>query len=276
MMIDTTLEQALKDFIAIPTIAHNAESNVQGIQWIRQQLEAIGFYTEVKGNSPYQQPVLIAEYKSTQSKEKVVLYGHYDVERIHASECWDSPPFQLTVKDGRYYGRGVADNKGILLARIRAVQTLVEKGEVLPNILWIVQGEEEVAGSTLIAFLANLLEQYNAALYVEETGVHQEGCPVLFHLPQVDEPPVVVQQLNQHLFEGKAAYANRSLTKFTPCPFLNSLPKGAQYIGFGPNDAQCNIHRPNESIDIQALEAHQQLFSRFLKWVAVAGNYIKH
>ena len=115
------LNRQLKEFIAIPTIANNKEANQLGIEFVVQILKSLGFNSTIEGKSPYHQPVIVAQYVNVHSDKKVVLYGHYDVEKIKEWEKWDTNPFELTQKEGRYYGRGIADNKGILLTRLLAV-----------------------------------------------------------------------------------------------------------------------------------------------------------
>ncbi|WP_162819981.1 M20 family metallopeptidase [Kordia sp. SMS9] len=257
----------LKTFIGIQTIAHKDEENRKGIQFIKELLEAIGFSVRLEGDSPTNQPVLVAHYIHANTDKKVVLYGHYDVEKINTSEKWTTPPFEVITKDDRYYCRGIADNKGILLCRILALKAMKEAGEELPNILWIIQGEEEVAGPTPFKVIPQLLKDFNATLHVEETGVYKKETPLLFHLPKTTAIPNFVHSLNEAIYDGKARLENRSLNKFTTCPFVTSLPETAVYVGFGPNDGQCRIHRDNESLSISKLQTHTSVFQKFMRWV---------
>jgi len=72
----------------------------------------------------------------------LLLYNHYDVQPVDPIELWESPPFEPTVRDGRFYARGSADNKAELAVRLAAIRSL----DVPPvTIRWIVEGEEEVA-----------------------------------------------------------------------------------------------------------------------------------
>ncbi len=61
------------------------------------------------------QPVVYADWLHAPDQPSVLVYAHYDVQPVDPLELWNSPPFQPTVKDGYYYGRGVDDDKGGLL-----------------------------------------------------------------------------------------------------------------------------------------------------------------
>ena len=262
------ITKILKEFIAIPTIANDKEANQSGIEFVKNILKPLGFEFTTKGESPYHQPVIVAKYVNVKSDKKVVLYGHYDVEKIKEWEKWDTPPFELIEKDGRVYCRGVADNKGILLTRLLAVKEMFEGGEEIPNILWVIQGEEEVGGKTPFDVIPKLFAEFGAKIYLEETGVHKkDGTPIIFHLPKTDTPPKFLESLNNAIYSGKAIFETRHLNKFSKCPFLHNIPKNGYYIGFGPNDGMCNIHKDNESLDKQNLERHKDAFKNFIRWV---------
>src|SRR5690349_13153034 len=56
----------------------------------------------------------------------VLLYSHYDVVPVGDLEAWETPPWELTERDGRWYGRGSADCKGNLVASLLALRALRE------------------------------------------------------------------------------------------------------------------------------------------------------
>jgi acetylornithine deacetylase/succinyl-diaminopimelate desuccinylase-like protein len=257
----------LKDFIAIPTIANDKAANLSGIDFICKLLKPIGFTISIEGESPFHQPVIVAKYNNPNTDKKVVLYGHYDVEKIKEWEKWNTPPFELTEINGRYYCRGIADNKAVLLTRIIAVKEMFEENEELPNILWIIQGEEEVGGQTPFEVIPKHFSEFNSKIYLEETGIHKDGKPVIFYLPKSETKPNFLDSLNDKIYLGNALLENRNLNKFSKCPFLSNIPADGFYIGFGPNDALCNIHKDNESIDKNALANHKDIFKTFLTWI---------
>ena len=73
----------------------------------------------------------------------VLLYNHYDVQPPEPLELWDSPAFEPTVRDGKFYARGSSDNKGEIAARLAALRALrTVDGELPVTVRWIIEGEE--------------------------------------------------------------------------------------------------------------------------------------
>jgi len=99
-------------------------------------------------------PIIYGELNS--GKEKTLtFYNHYDVQPEDPIDQWISDPFKAEIRDGKIFARGVADNKGNLIARICAVHAFQQiYGELPINIKFVFEGEEEV-GSPHLEFFAN-------------------------------------------------------------------------------------------------------------------------
>jgi acetylornithine deacetylase/succinyl-diaminopimelate desuccinylase-like protein len=73
-----------------------------------------------------------------------MIYDHYDVQPVDPIDLWLSPPFEPTIRDGRIFARGAADNKGDLVARLCALEAYKELiGELPFNLKFFIEGEEE-------------------------------------------------------------------------------------------------------------------------------------
>jgi acetylornithine deacetylase/succinyl-diaminopimelate desuccinylase-like protein len=92
-------------------------------------------------------PALYAEVPGA-GRRKLLLYQHYDVQPVDPIELWDSKPFEPVEKDGRIVARGVADDKADVMARIHALETLKQLGEVPVTLRFLVEGEEEIGSKT--------------------------------------------------------------------------------------------------------------------------------
>ena len=102
---------------------------------------------ETKGN-----PVVYAEQKGAASK-RLSFYNHYDVQPAEPLELWHSDPWDPVIREGRIWARGVADNKGNLVARISAMNAVrAVRGELPLNIKFIVEGEEEIGSINIEDF----------------------------------------------------------------------------------------------------------------------------
>jgi len=81
----------------------------------------------------------------------LILNGHVDVVPAGEIERWTHPPFELTKRDGRLFGRGVVDMKGQLCGALAAARALRDAGIELDGALQIqsVIGEEDGGSGTL-------------------------------------------------------------------------------------------------------------------------------
>src|SRR5689334_23255914 len=91
-------------------------------------------------------PLVYAEWLGAPGKPTALLYGHYDVQPPEPLEGWASPPFEPTLRDGKLYARGAADNKGNLMLRIQAIESWLATEGALPiRISFLIEGEEEIS-----------------------------------------------------------------------------------------------------------------------------------
>jgi acetylornithine deacetylase/succinyl-diaminopimelate desuccinylase-like protein len=90
-------------------------------------------------------PAAVFGEQRGRSDYTLLLYNHYDVQPADPLELWESPPFELTARDGSLFARGTADNKGELAVRLAVIRALRHEHNELPiGIRWIIEGEEEV------------------------------------------------------------------------------------------------------------------------------------
>ena len=100
----------------------------------------------------------------------LILNGHVDVVPAGEVERWTHPPFELTQRGGRLFGRGVVDMKGQLCAAIAVARALRDAGVELDGVLQIqsVIGEED-GGSGMLATIERG-HTGDGAIVVEPTG----------------------------------------------------------------------------------------------------------
>jgi acetylornithine deacetylase/succinyl-diaminopimelate desuccinylase-like protein len=115
------------------------------------------------------------------SPRTLLIYAHYDVQPPEPMELWTTPPFQLTIRDGHAYARGVSDDKGHFVARLNAVKAILKvKGRLPCRIKFILEGEEEVGSPHLASFVEQNKPLLRAdACIWEGGGVDYEGRPLI-------------------------------------------------------------------------------------------------
>jgi acetylornithine deacetylase/succinyl-diaminopimelate desuccinylase-like protein len=139
---------------------------------LRPKLEQMGFVADVLVNPAAAGPLLLAERLEDPDLPTVLIYGHGDVVR-GLDESWDEglSPWQLTERDGRIYGRGVADNKGQHALNLAALESvLAQRGRLGFNAKVLVETGEEVGSPGLQELCRNHKEQLAADLLIASDG----------------------------------------------------------------------------------------------------------
>jgi cysteinylglycine-S-conjugate dipeptidase len=111
----------------------------------------------------------------------VLLYSHYDVVPAGDLDGWKTPPWELTERDGRWYGRGSADCKGNLVAGLVALRALREVLGGWPvEVAVACEGSEEQSSGGMEALARARPELVQCdALLLADTGNVEAGLPTL-------------------------------------------------------------------------------------------------
>lgn len=123
-------------------------------------------------------PAVIGRRPAPPGAPTVLLYAHYDVQPPGDLDEWRSPPFELSARAGRWYGRGAADCKGNVVAHLTALRAL---GERLPvGVTVLVEGAEEQSSRGLARYVTQHPSELEAdAVIIGDSGGAAEGVPAL-------------------------------------------------------------------------------------------------
>jgi len=173
----------LAEFLAIPSVStdpdHAADVR-RCAAYCRDALEKIGFTTaEVHATAGH--PIVTAEWSGAPGAPTVLFYGHYDVQPVDPVELWTTPPFEATVRDGRIYGRGSADDKGQVLCHWKAWEAhFAAHGKLPCNVKVLLEGEEEIGSQHLAPFIReNRARLASDVVLISDSPMFARGVPSL-------------------------------------------------------------------------------------------------
>ncbi|WP_327191338.1 dipeptidase [Streptomyces xinghaiensis] len=148
--------------------------------WIAAALSAEGFRDVAVLDTPDGTQSVYGLLPGPEGAPTVLLYAHYDVQPPLDESAWLSPPFELTERDGRWYGRGAADCKGGLVMHLTALRALKENGGVPVTVKIIAEGSEEQGTGGLERYAEAHPELLAAdTIVIGDTGNFRAGLPTV-------------------------------------------------------------------------------------------------
>lgn len=166
----------LTEACSISSLAGEPESLATMAGWVEERLRSVGAETErlTFEGAP---DVLLGHLGA--GDRSVLIYDHYDVQPVDPIELWDSQPFSPEIRDGVFYARGAADNKGDLVARLAALEVYQELYDDIPvQVRFVIEGEEETGSKNFEGIVARYGNKLRADGCIwEGNGIDHAGRP---------------------------------------------------------------------------------------------------
>jgi acetylornithine deacetylase/succinyl-diaminopimelate desuccinylase-like protein len=178
--LEENLDESISElsrFCRQPSVAAQNWGLTECASMVSEMLKSRGFKAEVLSTGGA--PVVYGE-RLVRSNKTLLFYNHYDVQPPEPLELWDSPPFEPTLRDGKLFARGVSDDKGHLVSRLFAIDSILANDNELPcNVKFVIEGEEEISSVHLKDFVINNVEKLKAdACIWEFGGVDHREVPI--------------------------------------------------------------------------------------------------
>lgn len=176
--LDNSIEE-LSRLVAQPSVGAQNLGMRECATLVAEMLRRRGFDVRIMDTKGA--PVVFGE-RQGRSDKTLLIYNHYDVQPPEPLELWDTPPFEPALRDGKLYGRGVSDDKGHIVSRLFAIDSILDADGELPcNIKFIIEGEEETASVNLFEFIKQNRDLLKAdACMWEFGGVDHRDMPMQY------------------------------------------------------------------------------------------------
>ncbi|MBW8699196.1 putative succinyl-diaminopimelate desuccinylase [Streptomyces sp. MBT84] len=149
-------------------------------RWIADALAAEGFQDVALLDTPDGTQSVYGYLPGPEGAKTVLLYAHYDVQPPLDEAGWTTPPFELTEREGRWYGRGTADCKGGVIMHLLALRALRASGGVPVHVKVIAEGSEEQGTGGLERYAEEHPDLLTAdTIVIGDAGNFRAGLPTV-------------------------------------------------------------------------------------------------
>ena len=174
----------LSELVAFQSVAdpkqYPPEECAKAAQWVVHAFTEVGLQ-DVKASPTADGSLAVHGHApGPEGTPTALLYCHYDVQPPLGEEKWTSPIWELTERDGRWYGRGSADCKGNIVMHLTALRALRQtNGGSFPcGVKLICEGSEEQGTGGLEEFVPPNADLLRAdVILVCDTGNAAVGVP---------------------------------------------------------------------------------------------------
>lgn len=174
--------QDLADLVAIRSVANPddapASEVIKAANWVADAFRDVGMAHVELVDMPHGHPAVYGHHPAPPGAPTVLLYCHYDVQPPLDDAAWTTPPWELTERDGRWYGRGAADCKGNVVMHLTALRALPQPWPV--GVKLIAEGSEEQGLNELEDWVPHNADKLRAdTILVCDGGNFAVGIPTL-------------------------------------------------------------------------------------------------
>ena len=140
-------------FLEQPGISTTGVGIDETVRYLFDELTRLGFQSRIL-TLENANPVVFGEGGDPSARVTLCIYGHYDVQAPDPLSEWHSDPFNPVIRNGLIYARGATDDKGNLLANVKAAEIFLALFERLPlRLKFLFEGEEEIGSPNLRRYL---------------------------------------------------------------------------------------------------------------------------
>ncbi|WP_181766966.1 dipeptidase [Streptomyces albidus (ex Kaewkla and Franco 2022)] len=174
----------LAELVAFRSVADPAQFPVSeceaAAKWVAGALRSEGFQDVAVLDTPDGTQSVYGLLPGPEGAPTVLLYAHYDVQPPLDEDAWHTPPFTLTEREGRWYGRGAADCKGGIIMHLLALRALRAGGGVPVTVKFIAEGSEEQGTGGLQRYAEAHPQLLTAdTIVIGDTGNFRAGLPTV-------------------------------------------------------------------------------------------------
>lgn len=172
MVIEEELKK-YEEFFKIPSVSIEKTGTLEAVEWLTNQFKKMNAQSIDVWDDFGEFPVVIGRFEGM-SDRTILIYNHYDVQTIGDLKAWETDPFMPVIKEEKLYCRGSSDCKGEIIARLMVIDKLQKEGELPCNIIFLIEGEEEIGSPNLSNYIKKYSKELQADVCLWECGWKNE------------------------------------------------------------------------------------------------------
>lgn len=216
------------------------------VEYLRRRLDGLSPGQVQAHAKEAHRPNLLVRVQGHKPGPSLMLVAHTDAKPVGDLSQWTVDPFAAEIIDGKLYGRGAADMKAALAAKVLAAEALKETG--FPGELQLLFVADEEAGSAL-----------GAEYMAKEVGLKADGA-IIGEPSGIDAPFDVIHLAHRGIFCFKVkvlgTQMHSSMSDIRPS--VNACVKLAEVLrkfasDFRPTDPKNKLYPQGPTVNLAVM-----------------------